>query len=150
MPAGTARYRTVAVARPTYPHHPRARARAARTAIHGPRSEGPISALRAATPGGEAPRNPTSGTDITYDGNKGTYNKIQVDLNTLVVLARSHPNNDPTINQVNTVIESVHGLEDVHRQRGRLSPDYVDQKQKDLMMMFSSIIRTENTKKAAR
>ena len=98
----------------------------------------------------QSQRNPTSGTDITYDGNKGTYNKIQVDLNTLVVLARSHPNNDPTISQVNTVIESVHGLEDVHRQRGRLSPDYVDQKQKDLMMMFSSIIRTENAKKAAR
>ena len=95
-------------------------------------------------------RNPPSGTDLTYEGNKSAYNEIEVDLDSLLVLAKSHPNNDPSINQVNAVIETVHGLADVHRGHTPLPADFIDEKRRTLMIEFSSIIRTENDKKAGK
>jgi hypothetical protein len=95
-------------------------------------------------------RNPPLGTDPSYDGNKTTYNKIEVDLDSLLVLARSHLNNDPSINQVTTAIDTFHGLENIHRRRGRLSIDFIDAKEQTFITEFSSMIRTENAKKAGR
>jgi len=95
-------------------------------------------------------RNPPSGADLTYEGSKSAYNQIEVDLDSLLVLAKSHPNNDPSINQVNAVIETVHGLEEVHRRHAPLPAVFIDEKRQTLMIEFSSIIRTENDKKAGR
>jgi hypothetical protein len=95
----------------------------------------------------EYPPVPTA--DLTYAGNIGTYNKLRVDLNALLVLARSHERNEPTINQVNALIRIVRGIEDVHKKQGKLSPGFIDSQREELLTAFTSIIRTENDKKAA-
>ena len=94
--------------------------------------------------------NPTSTTDLTYEGNKATYNKIRVDLNTLFVLASSVEGNEATVDQVNTLIASMNELQERHQRQGRLSAGYLEEKQPALMKMFVVIIRTQNAKKAAR
>jgi hypothetical protein len=94
-------------------------------------------------------KNPAPGTNLTYAGNIATYNKIEVDLNSCLVLASSHENNVQTIAQINTVIDRVHAMAARHR-AGPLSPAYLDQKQKDISLLISIVIRTENDKKAAK
>jgi hypothetical protein len=92
-------------------------------------------------------KNPVSGSNLTYSGNIATYNKIEVDLNGLLVLARAHENNDQTIAQVDQIIYLVSSLEKLHKS-GPLSPAFVDQEQKDISLAISLVIRTENDKKA--
>jgi len=94
-------------------------------------------------------QNPPSGYDVTYKGNIPNYNKIEVDLSGLDVLANSHQNNEPSIKQIESVVDMVHRLEKLH-QAGPISKAYLEQKQKDINSAFSFVIRTENDKKAGK
>lgn len=97
----------------------------------------------------QSQRNLLSEKDGSYATNLSAYNRIEVDLNTLLVLTNAHENNDPSVAQVHKLIETVHGLERLH-QAGPLSPAYLAQKQDDIDREISILIRTENAKKAVR
>jgi hypothetical protein len=92
---------------------------------------------------------PPGGYDVSYKANISTYNKIDANLNNLAVLANSHEKNDETIAQVNAIGEMFHDLEKRH-QTGPVSPAYLEIKQKDINLVTSIIIRTENDKKAGK
>ncbi len=93
-------------------------------------------------------RNPVKGADLSYEASKPAYNKIEVDLSSLLTLAQSHSMNDPTINEVNKLIDTVRGLERIHQRDNRLPPFVIDTEQAAIRDQISSIIRTENAKKA--
>jgi hypothetical protein len=93
-------------------------------------------------------KNPPSGTDVTYNGNIATYNKIDVDINGLLVLASAHQNNDATIAQVNRLVSMVRDLESLHKKTDALSPAFLTQEQQDMNTAFTLVIRTENNKRA--
>jgi hypothetical protein len=93
-------------------------------------------------------RNPVKGADLSYEASKPAYNKIEVDLSSLLTLAQSHKMNDPTINQVGKLIDTVRGLERIHQRDNRLPPFVIDTEQVTIRDQISSIVRTENAKKA--
>ena len=93
-------------------------------------------------------RNPVRGADLSYEASKPAYNKIEVDLSSLLARAQSHPDNDPTINQVKALIETVHGLERIHQRDNHLPRAVIDIEQDTIRRDISSIVRTENAKKA--
>ena len=92
-------------------------------------------------------RNPVRGADLSYEASKPAYNKIEVDLSSLLARAQSHPDNDPTINQVKSLIETVHGLERIHQRDDHLPRAVIDIEQDTIRRDVSSIVRTENDKK---
>jgi hypothetical protein len=94
-------------------------------------------------------RNPPSDYKVSYLDNILKYNNIRADLNGMLVLASSHQNNEPTVDQVISVIEMVNDLEKLHQSR-QPSHAFLEQEQRDVNKAFSIIIRTENAKKAAR
>jgi hypothetical protein len=96
----------------------------------------------------ENQRNPAKTTDISYEGNIAAYNQINVDLKSLLTRAMSHDNNEPSINQVKSLIETVDGLEAAHKRDGHLGAFEIDQKEAAIQAEISSIVRTENAKKA--
>lgn len=91
---------------------------------------------------------PPKGTDTSYEATKPAYNKIAVDLNSLRTCATSHPNNGPTIAQVNTLANTIQDLQSLHMKNKPLSPTFIMQEQDDIRTQVSKIIRTENDKKA--
>jgi len=93
-------------------------------------------------------KNPPVGTDVTYKGNIANYNKIDVGINNLLVLASAHQNNDATIAQVNRLAGMVRDLENLHSKSSSLSPAFLTQEQQDINTAFTLVIRTENDKKA--
>ncbi len=95
-------------------------------------------------------RNPPKGADLSYEANKPAYNKIEVELSSLLALAQSHENNDPSIDQVRALIETVHRLEAVHQRDNRIPPAAINIEQNTMRTQISSIVRTENAKKAGR
>ena len=93
-------------------------------------------------------RNPPNGTSVTYDANKASYNKINVDLSRLVTQAQTHTNNQPMIDQTTTLAGVVREVEATHRRTGHLSIAYLDDKQETLDQQIGIVIRTETDKKA--
>jgi hypothetical protein len=94
-------------------------------------------------------RNPPSDYKIGYQDNIAKYNSIRADLNEMLVLASSHQNNEPTVDQVVSLIGMVNDLEKLHQSR-QPSQAFLEQEQRDINTAFSILIRTENAKKAAR
>jgi hypothetical protein len=70
----------------------------------------------------EAELNPPSGTETSYEASRPAYNKIAVDLHSLRTQAMSHPNNDPTIAQVDALAKTIEGLQQEHMKHNVLSP----------------------------
>jgi hypothetical protein len=95
-------------------------------------------------------RNPPKGADLSYEANKPAYNKIEVELSSLLALAQSHENNDPSIDQVKALIETVHRLEAIHERDNRVPSAAINIEQNTIRTQISSIVRTENAKKAGR
>lgn len=95
-------------------------------------------------------RNPAPGSDSTYKANIDAYNKINVDLDGLLVLAMSHQGNDASVAQVQKIIGMVRDLENLHRNSNTLSPAFLMQEQRDISTAFAFVIRTENDKKAGK
>jgi hypothetical protein len=94
-------------------------------------------------------RNPPRDYKVDYQNNIANYNNIRADLDGMLVLASAHQNNEPTVDQVVSLIGMVNDLEKLHQSR-QPSQAFLQQEQKDINMAFSIIIRTENAKKAAR
>ena len=95
-------------------------------------------------------RNPAKGADLSYEASKPAYNKIEVELSSLLALAQSHENNDPSIDQVKALIDTVHRLEAIHERDNRIPPVAINIEQNTIRTQISSIIRTENAKKAGK
>jgi hypothetical protein len=94
-------------------------------------------------------RNPPRDYKVGYQDNIANYNSIRADLNGMLVLASSHRDNEPTVDQVLSLIGMVNDLEKLHQSR-QPSQAFLEQVQRDINTAFSIIIRTENAKKAAR
>ncbi len=94
-------------------------------------------------------KNPPAGSDITYKGNIEGYNKIDVDLDGLLVLAMAHQGNDQTVAQVKKIIGMVKDLENLHK-NSTLSANFLIQEQQHISAAFAFVIRTENDKKAGK
>jgi hypothetical protein len=94
-------------------------------------------------------RNPPSDYKTGYRDNIASYNSIRADLNGMLVLAGSHRNNEPAVDQVLSLMGMVNDLEALHQSRPP-SPAFLAQVQRDINTAFSIIIRTENAKKALR
>ncbi len=95
-------------------------------------------------------RNPPKGADLSYEANTPAYYKIEVELSSLLALAQSHENNDASIDQVKALIETVHQLEAIHERDNRIPPAAINIEQNTIRTQISSIVRTENAKKAGR
>lgn len=98
----------------------------------------------------QSQRNPVSGADLSYEASKPAYNKIEVDLNLLLTRAQSHDNNQQSIAQVEDLIGTVQAVENTHRRDNRLPLVLIANYQKSIRTDVSSIIRTENAKKAGK
>jgi hypothetical protein len=92
--------------------------------------------------------NPPKGTDTGYEASKPAYNKIAVDLDSLRTQAMSHPNNGPTIAQVDTLAKDIADLQALHMKDNTLGRAFIQQEQSDIATHVSLIVRTENDKKA--
>ncbi len=96
----------------------------------------------------ESERDPVKPGDSSYAANQPAYNRINAELQTLLVRAEAHDKNQYVVNQIRKLIETVRALEQIHRQEGRLPAAYLDAKQQDIEAEIAAIIRTENAKKA--
>jgi len=95
-------------------------------------------------------RNPVRGSDLSYEASKPAYNKIEVELHALLTRAQSHENNNETVSQVEALIKTVRLLEEIHQRDNRLPPATIGIQQDIIGRDISSIIRSENAKKAGR
>ncbi len=93
-------------------------------------------------------RNPPNGTNVTYDANKASYNKVNVDLSRLLTQAQTHTNNQSIIDQATKLAGVVREVEATHKREGHLSTDYLDDKQGTVDQQIGILIRTETDKKA--
>jgi hypothetical protein len=92
--------------------------------------------------------NPPRETDTSYEASKPAYNKIAVNLDSLRMQAMSHPNNGPTIEQVDALAKDVADLQALHMKDNTLGRIFIQQEQNDIATHVSLIVRTENDKKA--
>ena len=90
-------------------------------------------------------KNPTGDLKISYEDSISKYNKVYFDLNELLLMAKSRLNNDPTIRQVELLIEMIDDLKNLHSKQ-QPSLKFLEQEQKDLRTALGIIIRTENSK----
>jgi hypothetical protein len=92
--------------------------------------------------------NPPRETDTSYEASKPAYNKIAVNLDSLRMQAMSHPNNGPTIEQVDALAKDVADLQALYMKDNTLGRIFIQQEQNDIATHVSLIVRTENDKKA--
>lgn len=83
----------------------------------------------------------------SYDANIDEYGKIEVDLNSLMVRARSHDKNSDTIDQVNRVMNTVNGLKKLHHDEGHLNKTVDSIERRTINDEFTAMEKLELLKK---